>query len=40
MEKTKGDGYKLHGERFFLGIGKTFFTVRTITHWKNSPGTW
>lgn len=31
MEKARGNGYKLHQERFHLGIRKTVDTVRTIT---------
>ena len=35
MEKTRGNGSKLHWERFHLDIGKKIFTVRTINHWNN-----
>ncbi|GAB0181377.1 hypothetical protein GRJ2_000603000 [Grus japonensis] len=37
MEKTKGNGYKLHQERFHLDIRNNIFTVRTINHWNNLP---
>ncbi|GAB0208708.1 hypothetical protein GRJ2_003336500 [Grus japonensis] len=38
MEKTRGNGYQLHGERFLLDIRQTiFFTARTINHWNNLP---
>ncbi|GAB0182117.1 hypothetical protein GRJ2_000677000 [Grus japonensis] len=37
MEKTRGNRYKLHWERFHLDIRKKFFTVRTIIHWNNLP---
>lgn len=32
MEKTWGNGSKLHWERFHLYIRKEFFTVRKINH--------
>lgn len=35
MEKTRGSGYKLHWERFYLDIRKNFFTLRIISHWNN-----
>lgn len=28
MEKMRGNGYKLHGARFHLDVGKKFFTER------------
>lgn len=37
MEERRGNGYKLHWERFNLNVIKKFFTVRTITHWNNLP---
>lgn len=37
MEKTRGNRYKLHRERFPLSIRGKFFTVRTIIHWNNFP---
>ncbi|KAK4833053.1 hypothetical protein QYF61_027555, partial [Mycteria americana] len=37
MEKTMGNGYKLHHKRFHLNIRKKIFTVRTINHWNNVP---
>ena len=36
-EKTRGNGYKLHQERFHLDIRKKFFTVGIINHWNNLP---
>ncbi|KAK4806615.1 hypothetical protein QYF61_013870 [Mycteria americana] len=35
MEKTRGNGYKLHQEKFHVDIRKTFFRVRTIIQWDN-----
>lgn len=37
MEQARDNGYKLHRERFCLGVRKYifFFTVRTIPHWNN-----
>ena len=32
MEKTRGNRYKLHWERFHFDIRKTFFTARTTDH--------
>ncbi|KAK4829880.1 hypothetical protein QYF61_007272 [Mycteria americana] len=37
MEKTRGNRYKLHQERFHLDRRKKFFTLRTINHWNNLP---
>jgi len=37
MEKTRGNGYKLHWVRFHLNVRKTFFIVRMINHWNNLP---
>ncbi|KAK4832286.1 hypothetical protein QYF61_021685 [Mycteria americana] len=37
MEKTRGNRYNFHQERFHLGIRKKFFTVRTIIHQNNLP---
>jgi len=34
MEKTRGNCYRFHWERFHLEIMK-FFTVGTINHWNN-----
>lgn len=38
IEKTRGNGYKLHQKRFYLDVRKNFFTLRTIIHGTNSPG--
>ncbi|KAK4811083.1 hypothetical protein QYF61_016369 [Mycteria americana] len=37
IERTRGNGYKLHWETFHLHIRKKFFTARTIIHWNNLP---
>jgi len=37
MEKTRGNGYKLHQERFHLDVRKNYFTVGTIVHRNNLP---
>lgn len=34
---TRGNGYKLHWEKFHLDIIKKFFTVRTVNHRSNLP---
>lgn len=35
-ELTRGNWYKLHEERFYLGLRKKIL-IRTITHWNNIP---
>jgi len=35
MEKTRGNRYKLHWERFDLSIRNELFIVRTIKDWNN-----
>lgn len=35
MEKTRGNRYKLHREKFYLNIRKIFFIIGTIIHWHN-----
>lgn len=37
MEKTGGNGYKLHSNKFRLNTRKKFFTVRTVDNWNNFP---
>lgn len=39
-ERTRGNRYRLHQERFHLDVRKKFFTVRAISDWNTtSPGT-
>jgi len=40
VERTRGNGYKFHWERFLLNVRRKFFTVRTINHWNNLPRVW
>lgn len=37
MEKRQGNRYKLHWERFHLGIKKKDFRVRTMNPWHSLP---
>lgn len=37
MEKTRGNGYMLHCERFHPNIKKKEITVRTIIPWNKFP---
>jgi len=37
VDRMRGNGLKLHHERFSLGIKKNFFTERLVKHWHRLP---